>query len=61
MLYVEAVWVAVWKRVSRHRAFQKGVSLLRTKNRDKLGAESTEGWQLLIGQGESTVFMSYDE
>ena len=30
-----------WKRVSRHRAFQKGVSLLRTKSRDNVGTTST--------------------
>ena len=32
-----------WKIISRHRAFQKGVSLLRTKSRDKVGAVSTAG------------------
>ena len=26
-----------WKRISRHKAFQKGVSLLRTKSKDKVG------------------------
>ena len=47
-----------WKRISRNRALQKGVSLLRTKSRDKVGTVSAVGWQLLTGQGESTVFMS---
>ena len=33
-----------WKRISRHRAFQKEVSLLiRTKSRDKVGAASPMG------------------
>ena len=33
-----------WKRISRHRAFQKGVSfLLRTKSRDKVGTVSAAG------------------
>ena len=32
-----------WKRISRHTAFQKGVSLLRTKSSDKVGTESTAG------------------
>ena len=31
---------AGWRRISRHRAFQKGVSLLRTRNRDKVGTAS---------------------
>ena len=26
-----------WKRISRHNMLQKGVSLLRTKSRDKVG------------------------
>ena len=34
---------AGWKRISRHRAFQKGVSLLRTKNREKVGTVSAGG------------------
>ena len=29
-----------WKRISRHRAFQKGVILLRTKRRDNVGTAS---------------------
>ena len=29
-----------WKRVSRHRAFQKGVILLRTNSRDNVGTAS---------------------
>ena len=34
-----------WKRISRHRAFQKEVSLLiRTKNREKVGTASPMGW-----------------
>ena len=37
------VVVAVWKRISRHRAFHQGVSLLRTKSRDNVGAVSTAG------------------
>ena len=32
-----------WKRISRHRAFQKGVSLLKTKGRDKAGTASATG------------------
>ena len=32
-----------WKRISRHRAVQKGVSLLRTKSRDEVGTESAVG------------------
>ena len=34
---------AGWKRISRHRAFQKGVKLLRTKSKDKVGTVSTVG------------------
>ena len=30
-----------WKRISRHRAFQKVVSLLRTKSRDNVDTGST--------------------
>ena len=42
-------WVSVstgWKRISRHRAFQKGMSLLRAKSRDNVGRDnvSTVGW-----------------
>ena len=33
-----------WKRISRHRAFQKGMSLLRTKSWDNMGTASTAGW-----------------
>ena len=33
--------MAGWKRLSRHGAFQKGVSLLRTKNRDNESTAST--------------------
>ena len=33
-----------WKRSSRHRSFQKGVSLLRTKSRDHVGTASAVGW-----------------
>ena len=33
--------IAGWKRISRHRAFLKGVSLLRTRSKDKEGAVST--------------------
>ena len=29
-----------WKIISRYRAFQNGVSLLRTKSRDKVGTAS---------------------
>ena len=32
-----------WKEISRHSMFQKRVSLLRTKSRDKVGTESTVG------------------
>ena len=32
-----------WKRISRRRAFQKGVSLLRTKSRDNVGTAITAG------------------
>ena len=35
---------AGWKRISRHRAFQKGVSLLRTKSRDNVGTVSAVDW-----------------
>ena len=35
---------AGWKRISRHRAFQKGVSLLRTKSRDNMGTASAVDW-----------------
>ena len=35
---------AGWRRISRHRAFQKGVSSLRAKSRDKAGTASTAGW-----------------
>ena len=43
-----------WKRISRHRAFQEGGTLLRTKSRDKAGTASAVGQQLLTGQGELT-------
>ena len=46
-----------WKIISRHRAFQKRESLLRTKSREKVGAVSVVGRQLLTDQGESTVFV----
>ena len=46
-----------WKRISRHGVLQKRVSLLGTKNRYKMITVSAEGLQLLMGQGESTVFM----
>jgi len=42
LVAVEAVNMG-WKRVSRHRAFQKGASLLRIKSRDKVGTVSTVG------------------
>ena len=42
LVAVEAVNMD-WKRISRHRAFQKGVSLLRTKSRDKVGTVSAVG------------------
>ena len=32
-----------WKEISRHSMFQKRVSLLRTKSRDKVGIVSTAG------------------
>ena len=32
---------AGWKRISRHRALQKGVNLLRTKSRESVGASRT--------------------
>ena len=34
---------ARWKRISRHRAFQKGVSLLKTKSRERVGPASAAG------------------
>lgn len=34
---------AGWKRISRHRAFQKGVSLLKTKSRERVGPASAAG------------------
>ena len=34
---------AGWKRISRHITFQKGVSLLRTKSRDKMGPANAVG------------------
>ena len=40
-------WVSLnagWKRISRHRAFRKGVSLLRTKSRNNVGTVSAMGW-----------------
>ena len=46
-----------WKKLSRDRAFQKGVTLLRKKSRDKVGTVSEAGWQLLMDQGESTVYV----
>ena len=46
-----------WKRISRHRALQKGVSLWRTKSRDNVGTASAAGQQLLTGQGESMFFV----
>ena len=45
--------------MSRHRALQKGGSLLRTKSRDNVGTVSTAGQQLLIGQGESMLFVGF--
>ena len=38
---VEAVWG--WKRIAKHRAYQRGVSLLRTKSRDNVGTASAAG------------------
>ena len=38
---VEAFWG--WKRISKYRAFQRGVSLLRTKSRDTVGTASAAG------------------
>ena len=35
--------VASWKRISRHRVFQKGASLLRAKSGDNMGTLSTAG------------------
>ena len=35
------------RRISSHRAFQKGGSLSRTKSRDKVGPASAMGGQLL--------------
>ena len=35
-----------WKRISRHRAFQKGVSLLRTKSSDNVSTASAVGQTL---------------
>ena len=32
-----------WERMSRHRVLQKGVSLLRTNSRDKVGTVSSVG------------------
>ena len=32
-----------WTRTSRRRAFQQGESLIRTKSRDKVGAENVLG------------------
>ena len=46
-----------WKRISRHRVLQKGVSLLRTKSRDNVGTVGASGRQLLTDQGESTDFV----
>ena len=40
---VEAVLSADWKKISRHSMFQKRVSLLKTKSRDKVGTVSTVG------------------
>ena len=40
------------KRISGPRAFQKGVSLLRTKSRDNMGIESVAA-DLLTGQGDA--------
>ena len=44
---------AGWKGISRHRAFQKGVSLLRAKSRDEAGTESTAGWPDRRGSADS--------
>lgn len=33
-----------WKRISKHRAFQKEVSLLRKRSRDNEGTASAAGW-----------------
>ena len=46
---------AGWSRISRCRVLQRGVSLLRTKSRDKAGTASAADRQLLTDQGESTV------
>ena len=43
-----------WKRISRHRALQKGVNLLRTESRCNLGTASTLG---LTDQGEWILFV----
>ena len=42
LVAVEAVNMG-WKRISRHRAFQKGVSLLRTKSSDNVSTASAVG------------------
>ena len=48
-----------WKRISRHRILQKGVSLLRTKSRDDMGTVNAVGQQLLTGQEGLTVFVGW--
>ena len=37
---------AGWKRISRHRALQKGVNLLRTKSRENVEATNIAGLPL---------------
>ena len=44
-----------WKRISRHSILQKGVSLLRTKSRYKVGIVSTVG-QPPEGPGRADSF-----
>ena len=51
---IEAVRARVGKEFP-DRVFQKGVSLLRTKSRDKVSTWGAAGQQLLTGQGEWTV------
>ena len=45
-----------WSRISRHRVLRRGVSLLRTKSRDKVGTASAADRQILTDQGKPTVF-----
>ena len=57
LIYVEAARAHTGKEFPDMEYCRKVVSLLRTKNRDKVGSVNTVGQQLQTSQGQSTVFV----